>query len=240
MSSNGARSIDGIFCINLASRPDRWQRMEQRFAKHGIEVERFEAVTPADERVQRLGKQCGHETRTDLCIIASTQSHLDVYAEALRRGLKCILVLEDDVRFHRDWKTILAAQMAVLDFDDATADWCLIMLNAMRRNVLWPEPHEGRWDRTFGEDVMAAAYVVTDDGMRKMLQQFSVRGVIPPDSMTVWLQETGKAYVHMPWLAVQEHDDSDVQENSHNDRIRRWHEQFYYPMYGFLYDDSPH
>lgn len=37
--------FDKVYCINLAERPDKRQKMEARFQKLGIEVEWFTAVT---------------------------------------------------------------------------------------------------------------------------------------------------------------------------------------------------
>lgn len=230
--------IDRIFCINLSRRTDRWERMVKRFETQKIDVERFEAVTPADERVQEtVNNSKTHSYKeSNLRLAASTQSHYDIYVEALKRGYSRILVLEDDVRFHKYWKPIVEAQLKRLDADPRTKNWGILLLNAMRKKIHWTTPDEGFWQTAPGVDVMAGAYVITAAAMRAAVEHFCKRDVIPPDTMTVWVMRKFKSFVHMPWLAVQEHDESDVQTDDHNGKLAEWHIRNYYPRYGHLYD----
>jgi len=84
-------NIDKIFCINLDSRPDRWDESLKEFKKIGIEnkVERFSAINI----------QPG--------IIGCTKSHYECIKLAKECGYNQILILEDDVSFKDDALIIL-------------------------------------------------------------------------------------------------------------------------------------
>ena len=66
------------FCINLDERPDKWAEVQAAFRDTGIIPERFPGVKHS------VGwKGCG-------------AAHVGVAAEAARRGLPWVLVIEDD------------------------------------------------------------------------------------------------------------------------------------------------
>ena len=75
--------FDEIYCINLDSRPDRWQHAQLEFKKAGIEdrVQRFSAIKENDGRVGVI------------------KSNLAIVKMAKEKNLKNVLVFEDDVEF---------------------------------------------------------------------------------------------------------------------------------------------
>jgi GR25 family glycosyltransferase involved in LPS biosynthesis len=76
--------FDGTYCINLDRQRDRWEAVQARFRKLGIEhkVRRFSAAeTPLNHH------------------IGCALSHRRIVAEAKQQGLETVLVFEDDVRF---------------------------------------------------------------------------------------------------------------------------------------------
>jgi hypothetical protein len=76
--------FDAIYCINLDRHPHRWESMQRRFRKLGIDrgIRRFPAVETA------LSHHIG-------CAL----SHRRIIAEAKQQQLKTVLVFEDDTRF---------------------------------------------------------------------------------------------------------------------------------------------
>ncbi len=99
--------FDAIYCINLNTKTDRWEAVQARFEALGIagRVRRFPAFeTPSNHH------------------IGCALSHRAILAEAKQRGLRNVLVFEDDVIFsvdaaerlrpnieelkQRDWKTL--------------------------------------------------------------------------------------------------------------------------------------
>lgn len=74
--------FDRIYCINLDSRPDRWESSLLEFNKIGInKVHRFSAISNTDGA------------------IGCRDSHLSIITEAKELGLEKILIFEDDFKF---------------------------------------------------------------------------------------------------------------------------------------------
>lgn len=90
--------FDHIYCINLDKRTDRWAKCLEEFDMHGIEnVERFSAV---DGNTLEISS---HLLKGELGII---ESHKKVIQDAKNRGFNKILILEDDVEFHPNFKDL--------------------------------------------------------------------------------------------------------------------------------------
>jgi len=89
--------FQGVYIINLPSRTDRKREMQAQLTKIGLspdhpQIEFFSAIRP-DE----AGEFPNIGTRG--CFL----SHLGVLKDAQRRGLKTILILEDDLDFSPDY-----------------------------------------------------------------------------------------------------------------------------------------
>jgi glycosyltransferase involved in cell wall biosynthesis len=86
--------FDEIYVINLERRKDRWDRTSHRMHEHGIS--RFTRFVGTD-----LGSAKG---------IAHT--HARLFREAIEKDREWILILEDDIAFHKQFSTIITAGMA--------------------------------------------------------------------------------------------------------------------------------
>ena len=93
--------FDGVYCINLPTRPERRITMQRRFDEAGINVE-FVNGLPAvfTKRYWELKNKHDGADIQNHYHIACALAHCSVYALALARGQNKILVLEDDVRIH--------------------------------------------------------------------------------------------------------------------------------------------
>ncbi len=81
------------FCINLDRRPDRWERMQEEFARHGIDgVQRFSAV---DGSAVVLPPHWRHTAGAYGCLL----SHVAVIEEARALNAESVLIFEDDTVF---------------------------------------------------------------------------------------------------------------------------------------------
>ncbi|MCK9574808.1 MAG: glycosyltransferase family 25 protein [Candidatus Pacearchaeota archaeon] len=83
--------FEEIWCINLDRRKDRWNHALEEFSKIGIE-----------HRVQRFSAIENHESHIDGII----KSNVAIIKYAKDKGLKNILIFEDDVEFTADINTI--------------------------------------------------------------------------------------------------------------------------------------
>lgn len=105
--------FDAIYCINLDRQPDRWEAMQRRFRKLGIErkVRRFSAAdTPLNHH------------------IGCALSHRRIIAEAKRQQLKTVLVFEDDARFSPDATDVLRLSLRELE----RLQWQLLYLGGYK------------------------------------------------------------------------------------------------------------
>jgi GR25 family glycosyltransferase involved in LPS biosynthesis len=93
--------FDAVYCINLPNRPERRATMQRRFTQAGINVEFVNGIPAVF--VKRYWKLKNAHDGADIqnhYHIACALAHCSVYALALARGQKKILVLEDDARIH--------------------------------------------------------------------------------------------------------------------------------------------
>lgn len=99
------------YYINLANRPQRRANMEQRFAALGLEVERIEALTPADVTPAQRRLYCNPmayrwQTEGEL---ACSLSHLAAMRAFLQSGAPFAAIFEDDAILSPALPQLLAA-----------------------------------------------------------------------------------------------------------------------------------
>lgn len=107
-------TLDRIFMINLARRPERRQQMERSFKELGLTVEYFEAVDGQiidDDYLEENGIEHlpgyadpYHNRPMTLGEIGCFLSHYQIWEKQVALGLKEILILEDDIRFEPYFK----------------------------------------------------------------------------------------------------------------------------------------
>ena len=85
--------FEHIECVNLARRTDKWAECEREFAKHDLQVERFNAVD---------GNSIGYVGRLPDGAIGNLLSHIEIIRKAKNNGRKNVLILEDDIEFDDD------------------------------------------------------------------------------------------------------------------------------------------
>ncbi len=105
--------FDAIYCINLDRHPHRWELMQRRFRKLGIDrgIRRFPAVeTPFSHH------------------IGCALSHRRIIEEAKQQQLKTVLVFEDDTRFAPGAAGVLMRSLRELE----GRPWQLLYLGGYR------------------------------------------------------------------------------------------------------------
>ena len=172
------------FCISLESKPDRWARMETRFAQFGIGCKRWIATTPSEVTDAFYDYLNGGQR-------ACGQSHVNVWRHIVANNLPYALVLEDDAMFDKDW---LAKLPSISGGDE---DWDLYMLNASE-----PMSPQGLWVPVL-DQYLTGAYIISLSGAKWILDNFSGH-FGSSDWMTSRLQCRGRSYSYFPWLVIQE------------------------------------
>jgi hypothetical protein len=84
---------DTVYVINLEHRTDRWESITKMAEAAGLQINRWNAVKAADIDLEK--HRIGIRVKKQSCI-ACTLSHFEIYRDALSKGYKKVLVLEDD------------------------------------------------------------------------------------------------------------------------------------------------
>ena len=194
-------TIDEIFpdkvCINLDRRPQRWQQMERKFARHGIQsVRRFAAI---DGDKIELPVNWTHTPGAYGCL----RSHVEVVRKARDLGVSSLLIFEDDVAFHDEFETKFASAI-----DDVPRDWDMLFFGALHKE----EPvritrNVARITQANSTFACALRSTVFDRFIELNRNSQEVL-----DVNSLWLQQRFNCYCFMPHLAWVETGISDAQQ----------------------------
>lgn len=185
--------FDKIYCINLAERPDKKKKMEERFDKLGIEVEWFTAVTYgfAGKIVPALVKsKVSHFNTKQPNEFGAALSHYTVIKKALLEGHEQIFVFEDDAKFDKNFNDKIPKYLDSLP-DDAN----MMMLYSYmyeflpenkKMNSRWMKAYKAWSLMAYGMDkIMMKEYIKMQDSL------FAIS-----DSVTFKLQENKKLNIY--------------------------------------------
>jgi GR25 family glycosyltransferase involved in LPS biosynthesis len=197
-----ARSFSRIVCINLDRRPDRWRRVQTRFALHGIEpVERFSAVDGLRVRVPEIWN--GREGAYG-CL----RSHLDVIAEARDHRVEDILIFEDDVEFAPDLDDKFARAITQLP-----NDWDILYFGGIQAN---PPKAVGDSLARVSRTLSTFAYAIRARAFDVILDEIDPSIPVPVDDQLTGIQNRLACYCIFPHAAWVECDYSDIQDREDN------------------------
>jgi glycosyl transferase family 25 len=200
MTARTAGALDALFplqvCINLDRRPDRWGRVRERFARHGLgRVGRIPAVDGAGLEPPP-GWQ--HPRGAFGCLL----SHLEAVRQARREGVPQVLIFEDDVVLHPDLHERFAAGL-----EELPEDWDMLYFGAIHDR----EPERvsrrlARLTRSYSTFAYALRHTVYDAFL-----DLNGRFLTQVDHANLMLQERFRCYGFLPHLAWVEEDLSDAQ-----------------------------
>jgi len=106
--------FDNIYCLNLAARPERMDVMNRRFQFLGMECERFKGI---NGNILKYFHRQAPAYFTNPNYVGCNLSHIAIYQDALDRGFKHIMVIEDDVRINRYSNRILGEAHTVFNYN---------------------------------------------------------------------------------------------------------------------------
>lgn len=136
--------FDGIFVVNLDSRPDKWRATVAEMRRHGIEnYERFSAIAP---QFQNIPRSYYDKIRPDKIRVKSyavgvsgcKMSHVEIIKVAQQRNFENVLIFEDDILLedHFEENFNLAAQ------ELEGLHWDMLYLGANHQQPVTPvSPH---------------------------------------------------------------------------------------------------
>lgn len=159
-----------IFFVNMASRPDRRQHIEQQLAALDLTATRIEATTPADFSPALEERRRSGAVRLNAGELACSLSHQHIWQVMLDQQIPAALILEDDV--------VLAADLpAVLDDPhllNHQPDAIQLETHATAALVGRPVPTAVAGvsqNRLMSSSLGTAAYVMTSRLARRVLQR---------------------------------------------------------------------
>ncbi|KAK0140483.1 Procollagen galactosyltransferase 2 [Merluccius polli] len=190
-TSQEKMGFDEIYLINLKRRLDRRNRMLNTMASLGLHATLMDAVDGKalnTSQLQALGIEMmpGYKdpysgrvlTRGEIgCFL----SHHSTWVQVVERGLRQILVLEDDVRFEPRFKRRLQAIMD--DIDKTQLDWDLIYVGRKRMQVQQPERSIKDVNNLVVADYSywTLGYALSQQGARKLLAAQPLSKMLPVD-----------------------------------------------------------
>jgi len=221
-----------VYCINLDSRPDRWKKIQSRFNKvcsdseliSGLKIsdlKRFSAVTPDDPEATKIGHFGSKKEK------ACALSHYRVWKKAIDDGCSRVMILEDDVRFHKDFVKIIRQKLEDLTIEDK--NWHCLSLNYVSLFINW----DGGWEKMKSQ-TLAGGYILSWKGLQFLTHNFGFT-ILPSDHMIRCLYLQGHSYGYFPWLCVQDYSDSDIQSLEHFNSMASWFKDIYFPHKQDLY-----
>lgn len=186
-------------CINLDTRPDRWQRITARFAEHGLRnVIRFPALNGND-----IPSSWKHSPGAYGCL----RSHLAVVEQARNQNKANVLIFEDDTVFDPQLNNrfpVFAEQLP--------GDWDMVLFGGLH----------GKPPRQVSTNVVRVTYTLSTYAyaMKHTIYDAFIdlnrRAETVLDENTRSLQDQFNCYCFMPHLAWVEDDYSDVRHEKVN------------------------
>ena len=191
-------------CINLDRRPDRWQRMQTEFARHGVEgVHRFSAV---DGATVQLPENWKHTAGAYGCLL----SHVAVIQQARELGQQSVLIFEDDAVLDPEFETKFASFV-----EQVPSDWDMLYFGALHNDEpVRVRDHVFRISKANSTFAYALKHTVFD-----AFVELNQRAEHVLDVNAYALQQRFNCYCFLPNLAWVQIEYSDVQ----NRLERHWY-----------------
>lgn len=207
--------FSNIYCINLDSRPDKYELCLEEFNKININVERVSAIDGKKIFKKGMNRNAG--------CYGLLQTKLKIYDDAINKKYNNILILEDDVTFIDDFNEKFFSKI-----DYLPDDWDMLYIggnnifdkgeyipitgdidfkiNKENYKQLDYELVKTTWTQT------THAIGINNKFINPLLSFINNNPKVPNDLGHPYLQQKGyNAYVFMPSLALQRPSFSDIE-----------------------------
>jgi GR25 family glycosyltransferase involved in LPS biosynthesis len=190
--------FEKIYCVNLERRPERWDLSKEQFLIHGINAERYEAVDGTKH--DRVGKMSHGEVG---CLL----SHLNILKECKENNISNVLIMEDDVEFHKDLGELFSQYVNELP------EWDILYFGATHA-LCYPymdRPPIKVTDHVYKVyNAHATHAYAVNSSCYDLLIDFVSKMEAPLDVIYTKIQAHLRTYVFRPHLAWQRDDYSDI------------------------------
>lgn len=209
LPKNNMDYFDKIYCINLDSRKNRWDRAKEEFKKNNISVERISAIEGS-----KLNLEFPPEIKEGA--VGCSLSHLYTMKMAKQLNLNNYLVLEDDVKFIENFSEIFPHII-----DQVPKDWDMIYLGGQHlhgRNIKQVTENIYKCEYTLTTHSFAIKNTVYDLFIDKLIDVTK-----PCDVHLAKEHKNINAYVCIPHLTWQIDGYSDVEKQNINYEFLKYH-----------------
>lgn len=180
--------FDKIFCINIARRTDRWQRVTEEAERFGITIERFEGYDLSKYKMGNHG---------------CTASHRHLMEYALYHDWKRILILEDDFNIlHHDFHHRFESMIK-----EVPSDWDLLYLGGHYADR--PQKRISKHVIKFNRMKTTSSVGITRKAIVELAS--SIVGIGPIDELYSNYAQDHNSYIFSPRLINQYSSFSDIQ-----------------------------
>lgn len=207
--------FDRIFCINLDSRPDRWEDATKEFSKHSLCVERIPGIEGA-----KMNLDFPPEIKEGAVGCALSQFFCIKYAKQL--GLNSFLLLEDDIQFDEDLQVNFSK--IVKEVPD---DWDMLYLGGQHfhgMNLQQVSEHVFKCEYTLAAHSVGFKHTVYDRFIDSLINITK-----PCDVHYAESHREINAYVIIPHLTWQRNSYSDIEKVNVDYTFLKHHR---YPQWG--------
>lgn len=148
--------FEEIYCINLSRRDDRWEKVQRRFRRENLTVTRFQAIDGMHNDITNdyrdLCRNLPENTLNTTGAYAIVLTYISLFKKILEKKQQQVLIFEDDVLFHIDFKALFNEQVEKLP-----QDWLMWSLGSSQygwNNITYTEDRKFYSpklpDRTYG------------------------------------------------------------------------------------------
>jgi len=207
--------FDRTFCINLDSRPDRWEEAQKEFAKHSFNVERVPGIEGA-----KMNLDFPPEIKEGAVGCALSQFFCIKYAKQL--GLNSFLLLEDDIQFDENVNELFTQYIT-----EVPSDWDMLYLGGQHfhgMNLKQVSDHVYKCEYTLAAHSVAFSSKVFDRFIDKLIDITK-----PCDVHYAESHREINAYVIIPHLTWQRNSYSDIEKVNVDYTFLKHHR---YPQWG--------
>jgi glycosyl transferase family 25 len=189
--------FDKIYCINLDSSTDRWEKTQEEFNKWGITgVERFSAINGEELNIENEKLNPGE--------LGISFSNLKIIEEAKKNKWENVMIFEDDIHFSEE---ILNLEKYL---NELPQDWCLFYLGGMQVGGKIPEIITDNIIR-INNTLMIHAFVINHKVYDYLLNEIP-RLYQPVDWYYTDIQKKYPCYCTNPYIVFQRAGMSDIQK----------------------------
>jgi len=207
--------FDKTFCINLDSRPDRWEEAQKEFEKHAFIVERIPGIEGS-----KINLDFPLEIKEGAVGCALSQLFCFKYAKQL--GLDSFLLLEDDIQFDENINELINQYN-----EEVPSDWDMLYLGGQHfhgMNLKQVSEHVYKCEYTLAAHSVAFKSTVYDRFIDKLIDITK-----PCDVHYAESHAEINAYVIIPHLTWQRNSYSDIEKVNVDYTFLKQHR---YPQWG--------